>query len=108
MSLIRPCLFDFSCSTRPALFWWLRAFLSRPWDSRDMPVVSSRSLSTIAITWGTYGLIDPLGSGATLSVRDRTLTTPPMRRTEEHTSELQSLMSISYDGFSLKKKTNHT
>src|SRR3546814_2044856 len=100
-----------------------------------MPVVSSRSLSTIAITWGTYGLIDPLGSGATLSVRDRTLTTPPLRlsissrgfatpplatiqrglvtstacsmialvrtvlvlaRSEEHTSELQSLMRISH------------
>src|SRR3546814_8873909 len=31
-----------------------------------------------------------------------------MRRSEEHTSELQSLMRISYDVFCLKKKTNKT
>src|SRR3546814_3402078 len=30
---------------------------------------------------------------------------PDGNRTEEHTSELQSLMSISYDAFCLKKKT---
>src|SRR3546814_7559355 len=30
----------------------------------------------------------------------------PKRRSEEHTSELQSLMRISYDVFCLKKKTN--
>src|SRR3546814_4714740 len=29
-----------------------------------------------------------------------------LRRSEEHTSELQSLMRISYDGFCLKKKHN--
>src|SRR3546814_7366908 len=29
------------------------------------------------------------------------------RRSEEHTSELQSLMRISYDGFCLKKKQIH-
>src|SRR3546814_8844922 len=29
------------------------------------------------------------------------------RRSEEHTSELQSLMRISYDVFCLKKKINH-
>src|SRR3546814_5316006 len=32
---------------------------------------------------------------------------PPRRRSEEHTSELQSLMRISYAVFCLKKKTNH-
>src|SRR3546814_8978357 len=30
------------------------------------------------------------------------------RRSEEHTSELQSLMRTSYTGFCLKKKQNHT
>src|SRR3546814_8858026 len=30
------------------------------------------------------------------------------QRSEEHTSELQSLMRISYAVFCLKKKTNHT
>src|SRR3546814_4247218 len=32
----------------------------------------------------------------------------PSWRSEEHTSELQSLMRISYAVFCLKKKTNHT
>src|SRR3546814_9534318 len=32
----------------------------------------------------------------------------PNRRSEEHTSELQSLMRISYAVFCLKKKTNNT
>src|SRR3546814_4478763 len=32
---------------------------------------------------------------------------PPTRRSEEHTSELQSLMRISYAVFCLQKKTNH-
>src|SRR3546814_2303465 len=32
----------------------------------------------------------------------------PDRRSEEHTSELQSLMRISYAVFCLKKKTNNT
>src|SRR3546814_2909338 len=32
---------------------------------------------------------------------------PVARRSEEHTSELQSLMRISYDGFCLKKKIHH-
>src|SRR3546814_6837632 len=33
--------------------------------------------------------------------------TPEMRRSEEHTSELQSLMRISYAVFCLKKKNNN-
>src|SRR3546814_7928613 len=33
---------------------------------------------------------------------------PPRRRSEEHTSELQSLMRISYAVFCLKKKKEHT
>src|SRR3546814_3868095 len=37
------------------------------------------------------------------SLEDGTATS----RSEEHTSELQSLMRISYDVFCLKKKTNH-
>src|SRR3546814_3169495 len=32
----------------------------------------------------------------------------PIRRSEEHTSELQSLMRISYAVFCLKKKKSHT
>src|SRR3546814_3398301 len=38
-------------------------------------------------------------------ILDRALGRPPHRRSEEHTSELQSLMRISYAVFCLKKKT---
>src|SRR3546814_10645221 len=41
-----------------------------------------------------------------LARRDR-LSVPPFRRSEEHTSELQSLMRISYAVFCLKKKNNN-
>src|SRR3546814_7430987 len=49
-----------------------------------------------------------------VSVKPRTSATmpeessPPLRRSEEHTSELQSLMRISYAVFCLKKKTKHS
>src|SRR3546814_5450612 len=46
-----------------------------------------------------------------LSPRRQKLLSPPItptpRRSEEHTSELQSLMRISYAVFCLKKKTTH-
>src|SRR3546814_1033440 len=40
--------------------------------------------------------------------RGRPVTTQRLRRSEEHTSELQSLMRISYAVFCLKKKNNNT
>src|SRR3546814_2542828 len=43
------------------------------------------------------------GSGGALA-----MTAPMDVRSEEHTSELQSLMRISYAVFCLKKKKNHT
>src|SRR3546814_5261110 len=48
-------------------------------------------------------------SGRGWSVSDSTsvVSTFPPRRSEEHTSELQSLMRISYAVFCLKKKTKH-
>src|SRR3546814_2514612 len=45
------------------------------------------------------------GSGAPL-FRSRELVLADCRRSEEHTSELQSLMRISYAVFCLKKKNN--
>src|SRR3546814_5165689 len=39
---------------------------------------------------------------------DGELVMPPRDRSEEHTSELQSLMRISYAVFCLKKKKKHT
>src|SRR3546814_6950182 len=43
---------------------------------------------------------------ANVRCRDSTRTTIPSCRSEEHTSELQSLMRISYAVFCLKKKKN--
>src|SRR3546814_2103043 len=44
--------------------------------------------------------------------RDRAVVDPPdiaeLRRSKEHTSELQSLMAISFDAFCWKKKQNNT
>src|SRR3546814_9147910 len=42
----------------------------------------------------------------TFHVRDNALSTHDVIRSEEHTSELQSLMRISYAVFCLKKKNN--
>src|SRR3546814_4142101 len=48
----------------------------------------------------------PFADGAHAALRDRTLR--PLLRSEEHTSELQSLMRISYAVFCLKKKKEYT
>src|SRR3546814_2311304 len=52
-----------------------------------------------------------VGGGLVMVVVATTATTPPLRRatrSEEHTSELQSLMRISYAVFCLKKKKKET
>src|SRR3546814_5210917 len=59
---------------------------SRPWANSDRP-----------------GIMPPCATGGSTRTR-RTAT----RRSEEHTSELQSLMRISYAVFCLKKKKSHT
>src|SRR3546814_2647901 len=46
----------------------------------------------------------PAGSSSGRKSHDRSAALPPMMRSEEHTSELQSLMRISYAVFCLKKK----
>src|SRR3546814_8574618 len=48
----------------------------------------------------------PLQNSATRRSRSPTATASPAWRSEEHTSELQSLMRISYAVFCLKKKKN--
>src|SRR3546814_6767730 len=65
-----------------------RRILHRATDAR------STDAATVAL--------DPLAASVALFMR-------PAPRSEEHTSELQSLMRISYAVFCLKKKkTNHT
>src|SRR3546814_19913873 len=48
----------------------------------------------------------PRASGRTSTRSSRAMTTSSPPRSEEHTSELQSLMLISYAVFCLNKKTN--
>src|SRR3546814_17376014 len=45
-------------------------------------------------------------SSSSFLIQAATRTMPPWARSEEHTSELQSLMRISYAVFCLKKKKN--
>src|SRR3546814_5152219 len=77
-------------------------------------VFGGKPVAVIGASPGGFGT--QLGQNAWLPVL-RTLGTAPWlegrlmvsRRSEEHTSELQSLMRISYAVFCLKKKTNiHT
>src|SRR3546814_4187663 len=53
------------------------------------------------------GTTGPRDHGTT-GPREKRKATGPQRRSEEHTSELQSLMRISYAVFCLKKQTNNT
>src|SRR3546814_7907465 len=50
---------------------------------------------------------EPLAASEPRSQNASPATACPSRRSEEHTSELQSLMRISYAVFCLKKKTNN-
>src|SRR3546814_8486451 len=72
-------------------------------------------LRTVSPSWNTY-LLPMVKAGALRPVcrnaawpRSRILSTLAMRhsRSEEHTSELQSLMRTSYAVFYLNKKTQH-
>src|SRR3546814_4788950 len=51
--------------------------------------------------------VDPCGFGRRGNDRDPARMNQHFLRSEEHTSELQSLMRISYAVFCLKKKTNY-
>src|SRR3546814_8794934 len=69
--------------------------------SRTMPPPGRRLPRTILIE-------ARLDSGfSTVRITRSSSTATPASRSEEHTSELQSLMRISYAGFCLKKKKQH-
>src|SRR3546814_2703736 len=55
----------------------------------------------------TSRLSSPASAAYSWSPREPTTAPFPQSRSEEHTSELQSLMRISYAVFCLKKKTTH-
>src|SRR3546814_9790321 len=76
------------------------------WAGSHLQVVVAGTLVVLAAaglgTGVTYGLID--GDAGHVP---RLLAASLVHRSEEHTSELQSLMRISYAVFCLKKKTKH-
>src|SRR3546814_4101668 len=84
-------------STRTdTLFPYTTLFRSHTWPPRWQPVQACRPRAAAET-----GRIRPLRVAFTA------LRSTP-RRSEEHTSELQSLMRISYAVFCLKKKTTNT
>src|SRR3546814_7152031 len=57
---------------------------------------------------GAEDVDDHVGEQTLSGTEQQRLVVPEERRSEEHTSELQSLMRISYAVFCLKKKKKHT
>src|SRR3546814_3692820 len=73
-------------------------------------VVASRSIKPgnfVQINTPIFRIVDDSRLELTLNVPEREIATLKSGRSEEHTSELQSLMRISYAVFCLKKKTKH-
>src|SRR3546814_19674978 len=87
-------LFPYTTLFRSRFHWYL--------SLRCVPAVARQS--------GTDGLSrSPASSVHNIPAAILSLRSPRCsRRSEEHTSELQSLMRISYAVFCLKKKTKHT
>src|SRR3546814_9869981 len=77
------------------LFPYTTLFLSRRWRIEHAQIVSPADFKK----FGTYDIIP--------SVQPTHATSDMYWRSEEHTSELQSLMRISYAVFCLKKKKNN-
>src|SRR3546814_1525110 len=78
---------------------------------RDLfPAASwSRAFALISAVWGIAALAGPLIGGVFAAIGEWRLGFIAMLpRSEEHTSELQSLMRISYAVFCLTKKTRKT
>src|SRR3546814_8848014 len=76
--------------------------MAREWIVRNGADLATDTV-TVAATNTCYSANDPFLTGVTVTIeRD-----PPVR-SEEHTSELQSLMRISYAVFCLKKTQNNT
>src|SRR3546814_8246774 len=74
----------------------------------DAPAALAKPIDprTLAMNQGSRVLLEQLGAWPAHSASIETVHVS--QRSEEHQSELQSLMRISYAVFCLKKKTNHT
>src|SRR3546814_2149316 len=74
---------------------------ARPGSPSNCPIASASASGSLG------GTTRPLTSSATISALPPTRVAAIGSRSEEHTSELQSLMRISYAVFCLKKKKIH-
>src|SRR3546814_9451720 len=84
-----------------------------------MPCARTRSRKSLTVTWWMFGVsYQATGSSRVTGIRPPHKSASRMRqcaklgkltkaRSEEHTSELQSLMRISYAVFCLKKKNKY-
>src|SRR3546814_5051985 len=72
-------------------------------SSKPAEAAARRRRRSISCSGVAVGFATPSARG---SGTDAIASKPVMRRSEEHTSELQSLMRISYAVFCLKKKKN--
>src|SRR3546814_7013790 len=86
----------------------------RQWGSRyairagrNLPDKEFRYLRTVIVTAAVYRGFNSQLAPLLLTFRHRAGVQAPVERSEEHTSELQSLMRISYAVFCLKKKKKH-
>src|SRR3546814_4866927 len=77
----------------------IAVLISRAFPMPHCPAIASRHRSTAS------AVLNPPEPTPLSSTPPPTQ--PPVERSEEHTSELQSLMRISYDVFCLKKKNTH-
>src|SRR3546814_3208137 len=96
---------------------WL-AVAPRPWSRRAVGVILAAGWLWCGLVfflshWAQLDFMAPVYGGAFLLQAALLLFAPTLRRrafcarSEEHTSELQSLMRISYAVFCLKKKTDN-
>src|SRR3546814_5851562 len=109
-STLTDSLFPYTTLFRSKTRQFLKAFTSLPRSDRfaldnphgldgyDLVVIGSDEVWNLQHPWyGGYPIFYSSG-----------LRTEKLVRSEEHTSELQSLMRISYAVFCLKKNINHT
>src|SRR3546814_9531465 len=97
-------------STSPAWSFDSRLPVVRAPPSRTLPVsFDATGTSSIVTVWDTPSLkARSLPSAVSPDVAPSKDSPWTVKRSEEHTSELQSLMRISYAVFCLKKNTQHT
>src|SRR3546814_4221926 len=104
-STLTDTLFPYTTLFRSAGVWNI---LTERYGERGLSMDASPTLDLgiDSLEWMTLALDVEQRTGVALSEEDLAASETVRARSEEHTSELQSLMRISYAVFCLKKKTN--